>query len=223
MMQILTLSDEVVQEVYGPSAQERFRNVELILACGDLPPSYLEFAVSVLNVPCLYVHGNHDARPEITEAGATVEEPGGCDSIEGRVKRVGGLVIAGLGGSPWYNGESYQYTERQMRLRFLLLWPRLLLQKHQDGHPLDIMIAHAPPRGINDGPGAHRGFEIFRWMIDRIRPRYFIHGHVHPSYGYNRATDTMVRDTRVINTVGYRLLDVEPIEPPSRRSQRMVD
>ncbi|HSH77466.1 MAG TPA: metallophosphoesterase [Herpetosiphonaceae bacterium] len=210
-MRILTLSDEVAREVYGPSAQERFQDVDLILACGDLPPSYLEFAVSVLNVPCFYVHGNHDARPEVTEAGATVEEPGGCTSIEGRLKRIGGLSIAGLGGSPWYNGEAYQYTEAHMRLRFLRLLPRLLLQRQRDGHALDIMIAHAAPRGINDGPGPHRGFEVFRWMIDHLRPRYFIHGHVHPSYGYNRATDTMVGQTRVINTVGYRVLDVEPL------------
>ncbi len=213
-MRILTLSDEVAREVYGPSAQERFQDVDLILACGDLPPSYLEFAVSVLNVPCFYVHGNHDARPEITEAGQTVVEPGGCTSIEGRLKRIGGLTIAGLGGSPWYNGEAYQYTETQMRLRFLRLLPRLLLQRQRDGRPLDIMIAHAAPHGINDGPGPHRGFEVFRWMIDHLHPRYFIHGHIHPSYGYNRATDTMVGQTRVINTVGYRVLDVEPLAIP---------
>ncbi len=53
-MQVLTISDEVVREVYSGTAKERFRDVRLILGCGDLPPSYLEFAVSILNVPCLY-------------------------------------------------------------------------------------------------------------------------------------------------------------------------
>ncbi len=70
------------------------------------------------------------------------------------------------------------------------------------------MIAHAAARGLLDGPGAHRGFEAFRWLLERLQPRYFIHGHVHPRYGYNREKETTFGSTRIINTVGYRLLDV---------------
>jgi len=43
---------------------DRFGDVELVLSCGDLPYYYLEYIVSMLNVPLLYVHGNHDAPPE---------------------------------------------------------------------------------------------------------------------------------------------------------------
>src|SRR5690348_11907433 len=132
-MQVLTLSDEVVRVVYGPSAQTRFRDVELILSCGDLPPSYLEFVVSTLNVPLLYVPGNHDSRPEITESGAEVGEPGGCISVDGRLVHVGGLGIFGLGGAPWYNGEKHQYTELGMWVRVLRLLPRLLLHERRYG------------------------------------------------------------------------------------------
>ena len=208
-MQILTLSDEVVQEVYSASAKERFRDVQMILGCGDLRPSYLEFAVSSLNVPCFYVPGNHDGRPESTAYGQTVAQPEGCINIDGRVVREGGLSIAGLGGSPWYNGEGFQYTERQMFFRVYLLALRLFLRQRRDGSPLDIMIAHAPPRGIHDiETMAHRGFEAFRWLIDRFKPRYFIHGHVHRSYGSNNPTETIVGRTTVINTSGYRVVNV---------------
>lgn len=207
-MQILTLSDEVAQQVYSTTAKERFRDVQLILGCGDLRPSYLEFVVSALNVPCLYVPGNHDGQAEHTSSGRTIIRPAGCVSIDGRVVREVGLSIAGLGGSPWYNGEQYQYTETQMFLRVLLLAPRLLLRQRRDGHPLDIMITHAAPRGIHDGTGAHRGFEAFRWLIDRFEPRYFIHGHVHLSYGFSKAAETVVGRTTVINTSGYRVLEV---------------
>ena len=220
-MQVLTISDETVRQIYTPAARERFRDVKLVLSCGDLAPSYLEFVVSTLNVPCLYVPGNHDARPEQTEAGEEVHEPAGCIKIHGRVLLEAGLLIAGLGGSPWYNGEAYQYSETSMRWRTYLLGARILLAQRRYGRPLDFMITHAAPEGIHDGPGAHRGFACFRWFIDRFRPRYFIHGHVHPRYGYNRVTESVVGQTTVINTVGYRLLEV-PIEAHSNEAQRHV-
>jgi uncharacterized protein len=210
-VQVLTVSDEVVQQIYSPSAHQRFRDARLVLGCGDLRPSYLEFIVSTLNVPCLYVPGNHDARPEIAESGDLSAEPAGCISVDGRVVRTAGFSVAGLGGSPWYNGESHQYTDRAMWIRVLRLAPWIYWRQYRDGHRLDFLITHAAPLDIHDGPGAHRGFAAFRWLIDRFQPRFFIHGHVHPSYGYNKVTESVVGQTQVINTVGYRLLDVEQL------------
>ena len=97
-MQILTLSDEIKPEVYSATAKARFPDVQLILGCGDLRPYYLEFAVSALNVPCLYVPGNHDAQPEIRESGRIVAQPAGCENIDGRRVHRLGLAIARLGG-----------------------------------------------------------------------------------------------------------------------------
>jgi Icc-related predicted phosphoesterase len=208
-MQVLTISDVVAREVYGPSAQVRFKDAKLVLSCGDLPPSYLEFVVSTLNVPLLYVPGNHDGRGEITESGKTVAAPQGCINIDGRITQAAGLWIYGLGGAPWYNGGEHQYTETEMWLRVLLMLPRLLLRERLTGRPLDIMVAHAAANDILDGPGAHRGFKSLRWLVERMQPRYFIHGHVHPSYGYNRKTEAVLGRTRIINTVGYRLLDID--------------
>jgi Icc-related predicted phosphoesterase len=208
-MQILTISDVVAREVYSPTAQVRFKDARFVLSCGDLPPSYLEFVVSTLNVPLLYVPGNHDGRGEITESGKTVAAPQGCINIDGRITHVAGLWVYGLGGAPWYNGGAHQYTEREMWLRVFFLLPRLLLRERRTGRPFDIMIAHAAAHGILDGPGAHRGFKSLRWLVERIQPRFFIHGHVHPSYGYNRQTEAVLGRTRIINTVGYRLLDMD--------------
>ncbi len=216
MMQVLTISDEIARQMYSPAARERFQDVQLVLSCGDLKPSYLEFVVSTLNVPCLYVPGNHDAQPELMESGDVVTEPAGCVKIHGRVVREAGLLIAGLGGSLWYNGADYLYSETMMRLRVYLLAARIRLRQQRTGERLDFMITHAAPQGIHDGPGAHRGFACFRWFIDRFQPRYFIHGHVHPRYGYNKVTESVVGQTKVINTVGYRLLDVPMVTPSAR-------
>lgn len=208
-MKILTVSDEVVPFIYHASARERFGDVDLVLGCGDLPPSYLEYIVSTLDLPCFYVPGNHDAAPEQTDYGITLETPPGCVSLDGRVIRHEGLVLAGLGGSLWYNGGKYQYSQRTMMTRVYRLLPRLLWYRRLNGYGLDVLISHAPPAGINDGKGPHAGFKALRWLIERFPPRYHIHGHIHLNYRMNPKVETRVGDTLVINTCGYRVLTIE--------------
>src|SRR5262245_9034587 len=98
MMQFLTISDEVVPVVYSLNIKERFPDIQAVLACGDLPYYYLEFVVTMLCVPCFYIHGNHD-RVEITGDGTELDEPRGGVSLEGRSVYYEGLILAGLGGS----------------------------------------------------------------------------------------------------------------------------
>ena len=54
-MQFLTVSDEVVPAIYSLNIKERFQSIQAILGCGDLPPYYLEFIVTMLAKPCFYV------------------------------------------------------------------------------------------------------------------------------------------------------------------------
>jgi Icc-related predicted phosphoesterase len=216
-MKILSVSDEVVPTIYHASVRERMSDVELILGCGDLPPSYLEYIISTLDIPCFYVPGNHDAAPEHTDYGKSVSAPAGAVSLDGRVVKHGGLVLAGLGGSIWYNGGKYQYTQRVMVARLAAMLPRLLLHRRQNGYGADIFITHSPPAGINDGTGAHAGFRAFRWLIEHFPPRYLIHGHIHLNYRMTPDVETVVGDTRVINTCGYRVLTVEALAAAKRQ------
>jgi Icc-related predicted phosphoesterase len=216
-MLFLTVSDEVVPVVYSLNARERFGHVDAVLACGDLPYYYLEFIVSTLNVPCLYVHGNHD-KPEHQADGTVRYEPAGCVSVEGRSVCVGNVIVAGLGGSLSYNNEGFaQYTERQMALRVWRLVPRLLMNHVRYGRYVDVFLTHAPPLNIHNGPDLpHRGFRVFLNVMDRFKPRYLIHGHIHRSYAVNAVTETRYHETTVINTAGYGLLTVEALPTHNR-------
>jgi len=215
-MNVLTVSDEVVPTIYHASVRQRFQHVDLVLGCGDLPPSYLEYIVSALDAPCYYVPGNHDAEPEHTDYGAVLHRPPGCISIDGRVVIHEGLVIGGLGGSIWYNGGKHQYTQAMMMARMYALLPRILWHRRSNGYGLDVLITHAPPEGIHDGSGAHAGFRAFRWLIDRFPPRYLIHGHVHRNYRINPDVETRMERTLVINTAGYRVLTIEGLASVGR-------
>ncbi len=212
-MQVLTVSDEVVPAVYSLSVKQRFSAVQLVLGCGDLPIYYLEFLVTMLGVPCMYVRGNHDG-PEETSDGQLLTEPRGCICLEGRTVAQQGLLLAGLGGSLRYkqSGQN-QYTESEMATRIWQLTPRLLFNRLRHGRYLDILITHSPPLHIHNGPDyPHRGFAAFLRFMERFEPRYLIHGHIHLSYGFGTVTQTQYQKTQVINTAGYRLLDIAPLD-----------
>ena len=208
-MKILAVSDEAVDRLYTPQITRNFSSVEMILGCGDLPYEYLEFLVTALNVPLLYVPGNHD--PEYSENNSASHAEG-CILLDNRLIQIKGLRLAGLGGSLRYKpGYPNQFTQSAMYGRVISRLPGLLWNRFLTGRVLDIMIAHSPPRGIHDdNDPAHIGFSAFRDFIHVLKPRYFLHGHTLAYKGNLLLSVTQERSTTVINVSPYRLLEVEP-------------
>jgi Icc-related predicted phosphoesterase len=203
-MRILTVSDKVDELLYSAAITRLFGDVDLVLGCGDLPHYYLEFIVTMLGGPVFYVLGNHDGPRSAREY------PGGCENIDGRTVRYGKLLVAGLEGSMRYNrNPDFQYTEQEMLHKAWRLVPGLMMNKLLYGRYLDILITHAPPRGVHDEPDrCHQGFGAFLFFMDHFRPRYLIHGHVHV-YSPLQAVESTYGHTQVINTYGYRTLDID--------------
>ncbi|MEW5724334.1 MAG: metallophosphoesterase [Thermodesulfobacteriota bacterium] len=197
-MKILSVSDQVDQVFYRNPEEERFTGLDLILSCGDLAPEYLTFLTHTFKAPLLFVRGNHDLRYES-------KPPAGCLDIHARVVRFRGLNILGLEGSRWYNGGPHQYTENQMRFTLWRTVPHIWWRRG-----LDLVITHAPPRFIHDAEDpCHRGFKVFRRLIDKYQPRYFIHGHIHADFTDPEQRQTLVGRTKVINTYGHYLFETE--------------
>jgi hypothetical protein len=210
-MKILAISDKVDELLYSPAIKHLFGDVDLVLGCGDLPHYYLEFVVTMLGGPLFYVIGNHgNAVKRYYASREQWEYPGGCLNIDGRAIRYKGLLLAGLEGSMRYNNNPhFQYTEREMAWKVWGLVPWLLMNRLWHGRYLDILVTHAPPRGVHDKPDlCHQGFKAFRMLMDRFPPRYLIHGHIHV-YSPNEVTESVYRDTRVINAYGYRTVEID--------------
>jgi Icc-related predicted phosphoesterase len=206
-MKILCISDQVVPLIYSTNARGRFSDIDLVLSCGDLPYYYLEFVATVLNVPCFYVHGNHD-QPEHKSDGRILEEPGGWVNLDRRTVAVKDLLIGGLEGCLRYKPMAkYQYTDAGMRFRAWQMIPSLLLNRARYGRYLDILITHAPPLGIQDGPDLpHQGFQVYLWLMKQFRPRYLLHGHKHI---YGRETrQSRYQDTQVVNIHPFRVIEL---------------
>jgi Icc-related predicted phosphoesterase len=212
-VKILALSDEVVEFIYSPQVKERFGEVDFVVGCGDLPFYYLEFIVTLLDKPVYYIHGNHDKPSQFLSDGRIIDRAEGCQEVEDQCMRVQvpgrDVLLAGLGGSMRYNDGPHQYTQGEMASRVLKLTPALLVNRARHGRFVDIVIAHSPPRGIHDADDqAHIGFDAFRQVMDRFRPRFLLHGHSH-IYRNDTVTATRYGETQVVNVYPYRLIEYD--------------
>ena len=195
-MRILAISDVPAKKYYDFYEPGCLDGFDLILACGDLRRSYLEFLVTMAHCPLVYVRGNHD--DEYLKA-----PPEGCVCAEDEIVTVNGVRILGLGGSYRYRDGECMYTERQMLRRIRRLWWKL---RRSGG--FDILLTHAPARGLNDFDTlSHRGFDCFNQLLDKYSPKYFIHGHIHLSYGPHIPQRVQRGDTCVINAFDHCEID----------------
>lgn len=211
VVRVLALSDEVEPLIYSDRIRERFRHVDLVLSCGDLPTTYLEYIVSSLDVPLYGVRGNHDHGGDFVGIPTGSLGPGTGD-LHRQVVCSNGLLIAGLEGSLEYNHGPHQYGEAAMRLEIARLVPRLLLNRLRYGRYLDVLVTHAPPRDIHDrADRCHTGFVAFRDFLRRFRPRYHLHGHIHV-YDRQTITRTQFAETIVQNVYGHKELRIPIVE-----------
>ncbi len=208
-MRILAVSDRVEPQLYNSSIARWLGPVDLLISCGDLPPYYLDFLISFLNVPMYQVIGNHCYVPhDVATNKCLPEDYPGVSNLNGRTAEYNGLLMAGAEGSPLYNGGPHQYTNRQFAQTLLRLVPGLLANKARVGRYLDVLVTHAPPRGTHDNPDtAHRGFPALVPFITRFKPTLLLHGHTH-RYDFNLPMHTDLGRTHVINTYGHILLEL---------------
>lgn len=218
MVLVLAVSDEVDTSLYADVSGVRAAG--LILACGDLPFGYLGYLMNALDVPLVFVPGNHD--PDVSgyrmsrsgmvlQAGMPARPPwpDGAVSADQAVVDVAGLRIAGLDGCRRYRAGPNQYSPGQQARRAHALARRARWRAARDGRGVDVLLTHAPPRGVGDREDpVHQGFGALNRLTQRLRPAVLLHGHIHPEGTQiieHRPGATIVR-----NVVGRHLLDIDP-------------
>jgi Calcineurin-like phosphoesterase len=219
-VRVLAVSDETSDALLADV--DPVRSARLVVACGDLPFDYLDALVNALEVPLVFVPGNHDpdlSGYRVSRAGlmlraglpARAPWPDGAVNADGRIVDVAGLRIGGLGGCVRYGDGPNQYSQRQqawraLRLRGAARWRR---RSPRAGRGVDVLLTHAPPRGIGDGDdAAHRGFGALHGLARALRPTALLHGHVHP-YGMRTGTG-LLHGAAVFNVTGWHLLEIRP-------------
>lgn len=198
-MKVLIVADMEERLLYEAFRKERVEGVELIISCGDLRAGYLDFLMTMVNVPMVYIMGNHD--------NALIKNPPlGAESLEDKIITINGYKFAGLGGSIKYNNRNINmYTENEMAWRCFKLWFKSLFKGG-----VDILVTHAPVRGYGDLEDfPHRGFKCFDSLLNKLKPMYMFHGHVHTNY--HRSVKTCYEHpsgATIINGCGYKIIDL---------------
>ena len=182
--------------------RRQYKDIDIVISCGDMMPGYLDFIGSILSVPLFYVRGNHD---EIYD-----DSPPGGVNLHRQVVEYGGITLAGLEGCLRYNKGIIQYTQSEMHGMVMRFAPRIYWQRWVRKRGIDLFVAHSPARDIHDGRDlAHRGFNGFLNFMKWYRPRYMLHGHVH-TWDRRKTVRTQYRSTCVLNINPFTVLEVHP-------------
>jgi uncharacterized protein len=159
---------------------------DVVVTLGDLASDMLD-PLGRYALPVLGVYGNHDDGRYLEAANTT--------NMHLAHTTIGGTVFAGFEGCVQYKrGAALQYTQREAA-RLARRLPAA-----------DILISHAPPRGIHEEPEdrAHEGFDGLRDYDLRAAPRLHIHGHTPaPARRAQR-----LGETRVVHVVGHRVMEI---------------
>ena len=198
-MKVLVVTDLEDKLLYDCFRKERVEGVELIVSCGDLRADYLDFLMTMVNRPMIYVRGNHDDE-------LNAKPPLGGICIENKVYRFGGVRFFGLGGCKGaQQGALNRYSENSMRMRILKSEPSIALSRG-----IDVFVAHSPVRGYGDVEGSHthEGFDCFNDFLGRHKPAIMLHGHVHNNYGRVRTEFDHPSGTKIINCCPFKIIDI---------------
>lgn len=197
-IRLLAVSDETDRVFDFESNREALRPLDAILGGGDLDPDYLCFLADAFRVPLFYVLGNHDRGANWERRDSQL--PG---RLDGRVEHVAGITIAGLS---WPGG-----SERNRAARDDLgAWSQVIsltLKSAVGRRPL-IVLSHVPPRGLGDTPEDpyHRGFSAYRWLLRRLSPVAWLHGHTALAGASGWRIDW--RGTTLANVTGAVLVEI---------------
>ena len=213
-MKLLLIADneeKYLWDDWNQNTRKKLSDVDLILSAGDLNANYLEFLVTMLNVPLVYVRGNHDGNYD-------KKPPEGCIDADGDIVEVAcgkgaakeKIRILGLGGSMKYKDYSDDmYTEEEMAWRIARLNKVFLRERLKGKTGFDILLTHAPCKGYGDMEDiAHTGFDCFNRLLDKYRPKLHVYGHVHKEYGQIESTMTHPSGTLLINASGYCIMEI---------------
>jgi hypothetical protein len=166
---IVAISDEEALSLDNAGSRAAMGPIDLVIGAGDLEPSYLAFVADAFGAPLRYVRGNHDVGAAwYANERWMLPEP----LADGRPVDEQGITVLGFSGSPLYNAGG------RLQVRSHVMWLRVLLARLRRPRAPILVVTHAAPRGLNDAPDkAHRGFTAFRWLLERLRPPLWLHGH----------------------------------------------
>lgn len=157
------------------------------------------------------IAGNHDLsfdyekiqRPELREAKSLMTN---CIYLEDSTITIEGLKIYGTPRTPLYGHHLVGFMISRSDVQ---MWEEACAKIPTD---TDILISHGPPLGILDAnyKGEMCGSEVLlRHVVERVKPKYHIFGHIHESYGIATNGSTVFANAATCN-IGFPMTATNP-------------
>ena len=177
-IRLLAVSDAVDPALDHGVNREALGRIDAIVGCGDLEPSYLGFLADAFGAPVVYVRGNHDRGGHWAET--LVHAPHPLPS--GQPVDVGGITIVPF---EWPGLDHDEAMRDEWRAWLDVIRAEVgLFRRRLGGRSAPVLVvSHAPPRGVGDAAADpyHVGYGAYRWLLERLKPPLWLHGHTTPA------------------------------------------
>ena len=185
-MKILVFSDLHGDQVLIDKVKEASKDADIAICCGDITPVHGDTIeagrmLGRLNARLFIIPGNFEL-PNILNA---ICKENNWTDLHGKSFTIDGITIAGCGGAPKgpFN-TPYELEEEELSN---------ILAKIDHA---DILITHAPPKGVTDYTnGVNIGSDAIRSFVESKQPKINLCGHVHENGG----KEGMINATKVMN------------------------
>ncbi len=200
-IRLLAVSDDRDPSLERSDVRTTVGPIDLIVGCGDLEPDYLSMLGDALMAPLVYVRGNHDRGIGWTEGSCRAPDP----MPDARPIERADLRLAGLSWPGRLDGRA-ERDEKAAWRQALALAARTAMSESASL----VLISHVPPQGLGDAADAyHRGFPAYRWLLGRLRPRLWLHGHTHRASCVSNLD--VAGATNVLNVTAATLIELTPV------------
>ena len=207
-IRLLAVSDDVDHALDYSINREAIGRIDAIVGCGDLEPSYLGFLGDAFRTQVAYVRGNHDRGGNWVETLVAAPQP----LSSGRLVDVDGITVVplewpGLGLERASRNESRAWFDVFRAVR------SLMVRRLRGRRSPVLVLSHAPPLGVGDcsSDPYHVGFSAYRWLLERLRPPLWLHGHTTPASVADWRDK--LGDSMVVNVTGSVVVELVP--PPA--------
>jgi uncharacterized protein len=203
-IRLVAASDEHEPAIQFERNRAELGPIDGIIGCGDLDPSWLAFLADSFHAPLVYVLGNHDAGGDWDERRPVVPDP----LPAGRIDRIAGIAIAGLEWPSNHEGGRRRRSDLAWWQALRVAWARWRHRLGGRSEPV-LVISHVPPEGLGDAADAyHRGFGAYRWLLGRLRPPLWLHGHT--TTASVKELSLRSGSTTLVNVTGIVLVELMP-------------
>jgi len=199
-LRLLATSDDFDPALEERENRESLGSIDLVVGCGDLSPDCLGFIADAFHAPLVYVRGNHDRGDRWPHHGVVPVPSEGLDT-----RSLPGVPLLAL---PWPGPATGAARRDEAAAWRQALRPAAASVVQRTGPCL--VFSHVPPRDVGDTPSDpyHRGFAAYRFILDRLAPPLWLHGHT----ALAACTDWRARlgTSTVVNVTGAVLVELMP-------------